>query len=124
MDQSVMLNRILEILRSKIMMGAGEGGRIKRVCAGYLDSSSSSSSDDIMGEGKLRKRRKAGVMAGKRKCKAGVMAGVSAGKKRKCKAGVSAGKKTSNPWIEHVKAYAKKHNVPYRVAMSKARDSY
>ena len=29
-----------------------------------------------------------------------------------------------NPWIEHVKAYAKKHGISYREAMKKARPSY
>ena len=32
--------------------------------------------------------------------------------------------KTSNSWIEHVKSYAKKHDVSYREAMSKAKSSY
>ena len=38
-------------------------------------------------------------------------------------AGSKAGAKT-NPWIAHVKAYAKKHNISYGDAISKARPSY
>ena len=30
----------------------------------------------------------------------------------------------ANSWIEHVKAYAKKHKISYREAMSKAKASY
>ena len=52
--------------------------------------------------------------AGKRRKKRG---GASAG------AGSKAGAKT-NPWIAHVKAYAKKHNLSYGDAISKARPSY
>lgn len=29
-----------------------------------------------------------------------------------------------NPWIEHVKAYAKKHNIPYGQAIAKAKATY
>lgn len=29
-----------------------------------------------------------------------------------------------NPWLMHVKAYAKKHNIPYQLAISEARASY
>lgn len=52
-----------------------------------------------------------------------------AGKKRKKRGGASvgAGSKAgakSNPWIAHVKAYAKKHNISYGDAISKARPSY
>jgi hypothetical protein len=32
--------------------------------------------------------------------------------------------KRSSSWIEHVKAYAKKHKIPYRDALKQARDSY
>ena len=48
-----------------------------------------------------------------------------AGKRRKKRGGASvgAGGKT-NPWIAHVKAYAKKHNLSYGDAISKARPSY
>ncbi len=38
-------------------------------------------------------------------------------------AGSKAGAK-ANPWIVHVKAYAKKHNISYGDAISKARHSY
>ena len=31
---------------------------------------------------------------------------------------------TSNPWIEHVKNYAKLHNLKYGDAMKKAKQSY
>lgn len=34
------------------------------------------------------------------------------------------GFKTGNRWVTHVKAYAKKHNVSYREALSKAKASY
>jgi len=30
----------------------------------------------------------------------------------------------ANQWVEHVKAYAKKHGINYRVAMKEAKDSY
>ena len=33
-------------------------------------------------------------------------------------------KAKQNPWIKHVKAYAKKHNISYGDAISKARSSY
>ena len=48
-----------------------------------------------------------------------------AGRRRKKRGGASvgAGGKT-NPWIAHVKAYAKKHNLSYGDAISKARSSY
>ena len=48
-----------------------------------------------------------------------------AGRRRKKRGGASvgAGGKT-NPWIAHVKAYAKKHNLSYGDAISKARPSY
>jgi hypothetical protein len=36
---------------------------------------------------------------------------------------VGKGKRIS-PWIEHVKAYAKKHKIPYRDALKLSRDSY
>lgn len=39
--------------------------------------------------------------------------------KAKAKGGASV-----NPWIEHVKQYARVHNIPYRDAMSKAKASY
>jgi hypothetical protein len=51
--------------------------------------------------------------AGKRKKRGGASSG----------AGSKAGAK-SNPWIAHVKAYAKKHNISYGDAISKARPSY
>ena len=51
--------------------------------------------------------------AGKRKKRGGASVG----------AGSKAGAK-SNPWIAHVKAYAKKHNISYGDAISKARPSY
>jgi hypothetical protein len=41
--------------------------------------------------------------------------------KKKGGANVGAG---ANPWISHVKAYAKKHNLSYSVAIKKARPSY
>lgn len=102
MDQNIILRRILEILQQKIAMGAGEGGRMRRRIThkrgGYLDDE-----DD-----------------------GGVMAGVSAGRRKKRvskrKGGVSAG--GANRWIQHVKAYQKKHGCSYRVAMSKAKASY
>ena len=52
-----------------------------------------------------------------------------AGRRRKKRGGASvgagskAGAKT-NPWVTHVKAYAKKHNLSYGDAISKARSSY
>jgi len=47
-----------------------------------------------------------------------------AGKRRpKKKGGASVGA-GANPWISHVKAYAKKHNLSYSVAIKKARPSY
>ena len=102
MDQTVILQRILQILQQKIMMGAGSGGKRRIKKAGYLD-------DDEQG----------GVTAGKRKCKrakrAGVSAGVSAGKRKKTKAG-GKGKKTSK-WIEHVKDYKKQHGCTYTEAL-------
>ena len=51
--------------------------------------------------------------AGKRKKRGGASSG----------AGSKAGAKT-NPWIAHVKAYAKKHNLSYGEAIPKARPSY
>lgn len=42
--------------------------------------------------------------------------------KRKLKKAVK-GKKTGG-WIAHVKAYAKKHGVSYKVAMTKAKATY
>ena len=51
--------------------------------------------------------------AGRRKKRGGASAG----------AGSKAGAK-SNPWIAHVKAYAKKHNISYGDAIKKARPSY
>ena len=40
--------------------------------------------------------------------------------------GVGAGLKNSsaNKWISHVKAYAKKHRVPYNIALKEAKKSY
>jgi len=35
-----------------------------------------------------------------------------------------AGKKAPSAWIAHVKAYAAEHGIPYKEAMSKAKDSY
>lgn len=97
-----MLHRILDILNQKIMMGAGMHHR-RRLTAG---------------EGKVhRKKRRAGVVAGK-KCRAGVVAG------KKRRAGVTAGRKVSSPWIAHVKKYAKQHNIPYGLALSRAGGSY
>lgn len=43
--------------------------------------------------------------------------------KRKVQTG-KAKKKGAGGWIAHVKAYAKKHNVSYKVAMSKAKATY
>jgi L-rhamnose mutarotase len=39
-------------------------------------------------------------------------------------AGAGAGKKSPSAWIAHVKAYASEHGIPYKEAMSKAKDSY
>lgn len=47
--------------------------------------------------------------------KGGSVSGGSAKQKAKAK---------SNPWIQHVKAYAKKHGIKYGDAISKARASY
>ena len=52
---------------------------------------------------------------------AGASAGASVG--ASVGAGSKAGAKT-NPSIAHVKAYAKKHNISYGDAISKARPSY
>ena len=109
MDQMVILQRILQILQGKIQMGAGgvcAGRKRVKAKAGYLGDSEQGG----VTAGKRRKR--AGVSAGKRKVK---KAGVSAGK--------SKGKKTSK-WIEHVKAYKKKHNCTYTEALKKAGPSY
>jgi hypothetical protein len=52
-----------------------------------------------------------------------------AGRRRKKRGGASvgagskAGAKT-NPWIAHVKAYAKKHNLSYSESIAKAKSSY
>ena len=51
--------------------------------------------------------------AGRRKKRGGASSG----------AGSKAGAK-ANPWIAHVKAYAKKHNISYGDAIKKARPSY
>ena len=51
--------------------------------------------------------------AGRRKKRGGASSG----------AGSKSGAK-SNPWIAHVKAYAKKHNISYGEAIKKARPSY
>ena len=70
--------------------------------------------------------------------KGGVSAGASADRRkkharrhvmRKTRAGVRAGAGTKkgarhSPWIKHVKAYAKKHNVPYKQALKQAKASY
>lgn len=45
--------------------------------------------------------------------KGGITGGIEAGKK-----------KVKSPWIKYVKEYAKKHNIPYKEALSKASDSY
>lgn len=47
--------------------------------------------------------------------------------KKKGVVSVGAGTKKGakhNPWIQHVKAYAKKHNIKYSEAISKAKSSY
>lgn len=113
MDQTAILQRILQILQQKILMGAGEGGRIRKT---------------------YRKRQLGGYLSDEEE--GGVMAGVSAGKRhrkkvtktkvtktkvtKKTKGGVSAG----NKWIDHVKAYQKKHNCSYTEALKKAGASY
>jgi len=61
---------------------------------------------------------------------AGVRAGVQAGgrkkKAKKPKKDMTPAELAAeeNPWIKHVKAYAKKHGVPYGQAMVEAKDSY
>ena len=40
------------------------------------------------------------------------------------KAIAGAGKKSTSPWIQHVKDYSKAHNVSYKEAMSKAKATY
>ena len=52
-----------------------------------------------------------------------------AGRRRKKRGGASSGAGSkagakANPWIAHVKAYAKKHNISYGDAIKKARPSY
>ena len=52
---------------------------------------------------------------------------LGSGKTKKGGASVGAGTKKGaqhNPWIQHVKAYAKKHNIKYSEAISKAKSSY
>ena len=117
MNQQAMLHRILEILNQKIEMGAGYGRmRHKRLGRGVM-----------AGEGVHHRRRRAGVMAGEgvkhRRRRAGMMDGEGVRHKRK-KAGVMAGKKTTSPWIKHVKHYAKTHGITYGEALSKASGSY
>ena len=34
------------------------------------------------------------------------------------------GAKSPSPWIQHVKAFSQKHNIPYKEALSKAVPSY
>lgn len=124
MNQQMMLQRILDILNQKILMGAGNyAGKKKKmikhkragVYAGVY-------AGEDMGCGRKRK-------AIKHKRRAGVYAGeddesVFAGRKKKAKKMVKKDKKVTSPWIKHVKKYAKEHNITYGEAMKKARASY
>lgn len=72
--------------------------------------------------------------------KGGALLGGKGGKRQMTTMSVSGGSKTggsvsggsakqkakakSNPWIQHVKAYAKKHGIKYGDAISKAKASY
>lgn len=119
MNQRVMLQRILDILNQKIMMGAGRmhHRRIAHHRGG-------DEGGELIGGRKHRvHHRKAGVSAGRRRVHHRKHAGEGEGRRmhHKKRAGVRAG---ANPWISHVKAYAKKHHISYRDAMSRARASY
>lgn len=75
---------------------------------------SSLGSDQMRGAGLdggklyIGKSRHGGILTGGRKHK-------GAGSKRTA---------ANNPWIQHVKAYARKHKIPYQLAISEARPSY
>jgi len=124
MDQTVILQRILQILQQKIAMGAGEGGRMRRRLTnkrvgGYLDEEDDGGvmAGVSAGRRKYRKRKTSRKSSNKKK------GGVSAGKRKK--GGVSAGKKSgANKWIKHVQDYQKSHNCSYAEAMSKAKKTY
>lgn len=53
-----------------------------------------------------------------------IRAGANLRPKREPATKCAGGAKRANPWISHVKAYSKKHNIPYRDAMSRAKASY
>lgn len=97
-------DRVLDILEGRIRMGAAKP--------------------------KARPRKAAPKKAAPKK--AGIKAGISAGKakaapkSKKAPKRVSASKKAAktNPWIKHVKAYAKAHKVTYPEALTLAGPSY
>ena len=79
-----------------------------------------------LGEGGAKRRR---MIKCKNNCKkkcGGVRAGKKPKKRVTKRAGVKAGAKRSksSPWIAHVKAYSKKHNISYGDALKKAGPSY
>lgn len=70
------------------------------------------------------KSKKGGVgVGGRKKKKGGVgVGGVSVGGRKKRKGGAPRG--GANPWIAHVKKFAKQHGLTYGEALKKARKSY
>ncbi len=148
-DPDYIRDRIYQINREKIALGMTGSGRARRPRA---NSKTSNPKKKVSKPKKKVAKRKAVSKRGG--VRAGVRAGVEAGSRRKVRRPVrarrayGAGSKTMrklpakrrmasiargrvrrrttrlNPWIMHVKQYAKKHNVPYGVAMMEARHSY
>ena len=71
---------------------------------------------------KAAKKKRGGVLLGGKKPK--VVAGFKVVRVGGAKKKAGAAKTKSNPWITHVKKYAKAHKVSYGEAMSLARSTY
>jgi hypothetical protein len=119
MSDQEMADHIKDILLTKASLGMGEGVRRRRRRAGE-------------GEGVRRKKRRSRRMAGEGELEDILQIygrGVYVGGKKKSGSKSRKGKTTGgkmNPWIKHVKKYAKDHGLTYAEALKspRARSSY
>jgi|688.fasta_scaffold26948_9 hypothetical protein len=115
------------------MAGISTGGLSRKllgaraVGSGYSELEGAGFFDDVLdGIGNVSKLVDKGLDIGdklglfKGKGKKGKKGGISTGGRMTC----TGGKRGASNWIAHVKAYAKKHNVPYNQALKQARATY